>query len=330
MELIFADSSLKDIKRIFFADADFEIGTKNDFEIKINRDEWDSRYFEYGNVFYIPNSEFGGIIGEIQTDTSLNTTSLLGRTWRGMLDKKIICPIEGQDYYYASGELNSVLKRLISSNFDKVFAVPDIDTKVTVSDYKFDRYCTLLSGINKMLQSVGYKLQIKYIQQERGQAGYVELTCVPIKDYSEKIELSQDSQLDFRFNQSKNRTNHLICLGKGELKDREVIHLYVQKDGTIGNEQYQSGINEIVEVYDNSSASSEELIEGGIKKLQELMNVTTFDMDVGRLNINIEIGDIIGGRDYLTGLYIKKPIVKKIYRFSNEEESLEYSLEGDD
>ena len=71
-------------------------------------------------------------------------------------------------------------------------------------------------------------------------------------------------------------------------------------------------------------------MEGGIKKLQELMNVTTFEMDVGKLNINIEIGDIIGGRDYVTGLYTKKPIVKKIYRFSNEEESLEYSLEGDD
>ena len=47
-----------------------------------------------------------------------------------------------------------------------------------------------------MLKSVGYRLQIRYVQQERGQPGYVELSAVPIEDYSEKIELSQDSRLN--------------------------------------------------------------------------------------------------------------------------------------
>ena len=37
-------------------------------------------------------------------------------------------------------------------------------------------------------------------------------------------------------------------------------------------------------------------------------------MDVETLNMDVAIGDIIGGRDYLTGLYAKKPIVRKIYR----------------
>ena len=53
-------------------------------------------------------------------------------------------------------------------------------------------------------------------------------------------------------------------------------------------------------------------------------------MDVETLNMDVAIGDIIGGRDYLTGLYAKKPIVQKIYRVEDGEPSLEYGIEGDD
>lgn len=181
-----------------------------------------------------------------------------------------------------------------------------------------------------MLKSVGYRLKIRYVQQERGQPGYVELSAVPIVDYSEQIELSQDSQLNFTFKNIKNGVNHLICLGKGELQDRQVIDLYVQKDGSIGTEQYYKGIEEIAATYEDTSSESDELEERGRERLQKVMNSTSFSMDAESLNMDVEIGDIIGGRDYLTGLYAKKPIVKKIYRVKDGKTSLEYGIEGDD
>ena len=60
------------------------------------------------------------------------------------------------------------------------------------------------------------------------------------------------------------------------------------------------------------------------------MNSTSFSMDVESLKISVEIGDIVGGRDYITGMYAAKPVAKKIYRLENGTESLEYELEGDD
>ena len=199
-----------------------------------------------------------------------------------------------------------------------------------MDNYQFERYCTLLYGIEKMLKSVNYRLQIRYIQQERGQAGYVELSAVSVIDYSAQIELSQDSRLNFIFKNNRNGINHLICTGKGELKDRQVIDLYVQEDGSIGDTQYYRGIQEIAEVYENTSAESEELKEKGIEKLREVMNSTSFKMDVETLKMDVEIGDIIGGRDYLTGLYAKKPIKTKIYSLEDGKESIEYDIEGDD
>lgn len=328
-QLILADQNLKDIALVMDAEIDIAIGEENDYEIKILRDEWRSEY-TFGNVFYVKDTEYGGIIGEVDTSTAEDTISLLGRTWRGMLDKKIIRPPTGQDYKRVSGELNAVLGELITEQFDDYFVVSQDDTGVSLTNYQFDRYCTLLSGINKMLKSVGYRLKIRYVQQERGQPGYVELSAVPIVDYSEQIELSQDSQLNFTFKNCRNGVNHLICLGKGELQERQVIDLYVQADGGIGSEPYYTGIQEIAATYEDTSSETDELEEKGREKLQELMNSTSFSMDVETLNMDVEIGDIIGGRDYLTGLYAKKPIAKKIYKVEDGKASLEYGIEGDD
>ncbi len=329
-QLTLADQNLRDIKPVMDADIDIAVGSdENDYEIKVRRDKWDD-WYRYGNVFYIKNTEFGGIIGRKMSNTSEDTISLFGRTWRGMLDKKIIRPPDGQDYKVVSGEMNAVLNTLVAEQFDDYFVVSQEDTGVSVSNYKFDRYCTLLAGINKMLKSVGHRLQIRYIQQERGQPGYVELSAVPIMDYSERIELSQDSRLNFTFDEAKNGVNHLVCLGKGELQERQVIDLYVQKDGSIGTIPYYTGIGEVAEVYENTSSESDDLEEKGREKLQRLMNSTSFSMDVESLGIEVEVGDIVGGRDYVTGMYAAKPVTKKIYKVENGKTSIEYEIEGED
>lgn len=329
-QLILADQNLRDIKPVMDADIDFAVGSdENDYEIKIQRDRWDERY-TYGNIFYIKNTEFGGIIGRKKINTAEDTISLYGRTWRGKLDKKIIRPAAGQDYRKVSGELNAVLNTLVTEQFNDYFVVSQTDTGVSVTNFQFDRYCTLLAGITKMLKSVGYKLHIEYIQQEQGQPGYVELSAVPIVDYSEQIELSQDSRLNFVFDETKNGVNHLICLGKGEMQERQVIDLYVGQNGSIGTTQYYTGIQEVAETYEDTSSESDELEGKGREKLQELMNGTSFSMDVESLNMDVEIGDIIGGRDYTTGMYAAKPIAKKIYKVSGGTVSLEYEIEGDD
>ena len=329
-QLILAGSDLRDILPVMNAYIDMAVGAdENNFKVKVSRQKWDDR-MTFGNVLYIKNTEYGGSIGEVDTDTAEDKVSLIGYTWRGLLSKKIIQPPSGQDYMKVSGELNEVIGSLISGQFGDYFVMSQESTGVTVSNYQFERYCTLLYGLDKMLKSVNYRLQIRYIQQEQGQPAYVEIAAVPIEDYSQQIELSQDSRLNFTFKNIKNGVNHLICLGKGELQDRQVVHLYVQENGSIGTSPYYTGLKEIVETYEDTSSEADELQEKGTEKLQELMNSTSFSMDVESLKINVEIGDIVGGRDYMTGMYAAKPVAKKIYRLENGTESLEYELEGDD
>ena len=327
--MILADDSLHDIRRIFDYEIDVDLGDTNTFEFKIRRADY-AQDLTFGNIVYAAGTEYGGIIGQVNTQTSLDTVSLKGYTWRGMLDKKIIKPPAGQDHLVVSGELNSIIKNLITEQYSSVFSVSEEDSGGTVTSFRFDRYCTLLAGIRKMLKSAGYKLDIDYIQQEQGEAGYVRLSATPIVDYSATIELSQDDQLDFSFENVRNGVNHLVCLGKGEGVERTVIDLYVQQDGAIGSTPYFTGVEEVAEVYEDTSAEdAAALQEKGIEKLTELMNYTLFEMDVQTLDLDVDIGDIIGGRDYDTGLYAKKPVSGKIWRVADGKETVEYSIAGE-
>ncbi|MGN0332615.1 MAG: hypothetical protein ACI4D9_06285, partial [Lachnospiraceae bacterium] len=283
----------------------------------------------FSNYVYVPDTEFGGEIGEILTDTTLDYVELKGLTWRGMLEHKVIEPPDGNDYKVVSGELHTVMKEMIEPEFDGLFVVSGELTNVSVNEFQFERYCTLLAGITKMLKSVGYKLQLTR-RREKDRAGYVLVEAVPIIDYSAQIELSKDCRLNYTLDDKRNGVNHLIVTGKGELQERNVFHLYVWPDGSIREEKYYTGKREITKVYENTSTETDELQSQSEEQLLSLANKTTFKMDVASLGIDVGIGDIVGGRDYLTGLYSAKPIENIIYSITNDVVSKVYKLEGED
>ncbi len=323
-----ANKELRELGFIKDANVTVDLNGKRDFSVQIARSNWYEE-LTFSSLIYIMGTEYGGIIGEVLTDTTLDYVELKGLSWRGRLAKKIIQPPAGSDYKTVSGELHTVMKSLIEPEFDGLFVVSQENTGVTVSNYKFDRYCTLLDGLTKMLKSKGYRLKLTF-QREENEPGYLYIEAVPIVDYSSQIELSRDCQLNYTMDDKRDGVNHLIVTGKGELQDRNVLHLYVQKDGRLGKTKYYTGLQEIAEVYENTSTETDELEETSIEKLQELMNKKTFKMDVAALGIDVNIGDIVGGRDYLTGMYMAKPVENIVYELIDDVESKTYKLEGED
>lgn len=321
------DKDGRQLKPLLRSNLDAELNSGDrDFEITIPLSEWDERIVPGCRIF-IQDTEIGGILGEPTVISNVDSIAIKGHTWRGRLYRKIIVPPEGQDYYTVSGELNAILRELIEPRFGGVFVVPEINTNVS-TEYQFERFTTLLDGCGKMLKEVGYKLKIVYNMGEPNGVGWVEVSAVPIVDYSDEIELSQDSQLMFSMTDKQDGVNHIIVGGKGDMQDRNVLHLYVQADGTIGKNQYYTGIDEIEYFYENTSTDSGDLEEKAEDKLRELMNTKTFEMNVEQLGIDVEIGDIVGGRDYRTGMSMKKPLENVVVKITNGVISKEYTLEG--
>ena len=281
-----------------------------------------------GYTMYIPDTEIGGIITGMETDSSVQKTTYTGNVWRGMLRNKIIEPPAGSDYLTVSGELNAILSDLIDSEFGGAILVSDESTGQNIS-YKFDRYCTLLDGINKMLGNAGYRLHIVYKNASSAANGYAEVSAVPVHDYSDEIELSQNFNLTFKYKKAAGY-NHIIGAGKGELQNRMIVHLYADGDGNISSTQTFTGADERTYFFDYSSADDADTLEESTRdKLKELRTEESLEMQIERLKeINVNVGDIVGGRDYKTGRSMSAKVSNIIAKVMNGELTKEYKVGG--
>lgn len=309
-------------------DIDMEAGGENNFMIEIPRAAWTNQ-IEFEQLVYITGTEFGGIIGEIKTMNEPEMVYCSGYLWRGLLQKKIISPRPGDDYYTISGDANECIQTLITEFYgDLLIRGKTEPAGVNITAFQFDRYTDLLSGISKMLSSVGYRIEIE--QKPEGTGGYVEVSAVPIVNYSATIEYSEDDEITIVVDDVRNGVNHLICLGQGELSQRQRVDLYVDANGNISNVQTYTGRDEITAVFEDTSAEdAAALTAGGTNRLRELMSYQKFDAAAGRIeSTDLQIGDIISGRDYVTGINVVKPIERKILTITNEIPEIEYRLEG--
>ena len=318
----------RELGKIKDSNISIDVNGNKTFSLQIARSNW-YKELTFSNYVYIPDTEFGGEIGEVLTNTTLDYVELRGYTWRGMFEHKIISPGDDEDYKIVNGEVHSIMKNIIEPEFDGLFVVSSKNTGVLLENYQFDRYCTMLSGLVKMLKSIGYRLKFSR-KREKGVPGYVLVEAVPIVDYSSQIELSKDCRLNYTMDDIRNGVNHLIVVGKGELKDRNVFHLYMHPDGTVSNQPYYTGKRDIAAVYENAFSETEELPTIAEEELRALANRTIFQMDVAKIGLDVGIGDIVGGRDYLTGIYAAKPVENITFSITDGVEEKVYKLEGED
>lgn len=332
MELIITNVKGKEMDfPSLFSDIDMEIGgdSKNDFEYTISKEEYNEELHSVGCRIFVPNTEYGGIFEKRSVKKSGDIV-LSGKTWRGILTTKVIKPPVGEAYLTVSGDANHILENITAGLFGNLIKIKSEESGIHIASYQFKRYVKLLEGIEEMLESAGARLNITYNQGAPNEVGYVLLEAVPVHDYSEDIEISEDLDMQFDITEDYSGVNHLVCLGKGELQERIVLDLYVQEDGTIGTEQFYFGENEIEETYDYPNVeSTEELREGGIKRLKELMNYKRITPYI-ESDMDIAIGDIVGGRERTIDAVVKVPVVKKIIRIKDGTVNIEYDLKGEE
>lgn len=325
MDIIYTDKQLNEINYLNDrVSIDMEIGSylsdsRNDFEITVPADQWD-RVLDKGSIIFENkiDSEFGGRIQGKTSNTASNKVTLYGYTWRGLIAKKYIKPTPGKAYYFARGDANAFLRDIIDDEFDGLIIGSSEIAGVEIN--RDIRYTNMLEAIEKTLADVGYRMAVtmNVSQDSSGKIfsrNFV-VSAVPIRDWSETKEYSNDEGYNLVAKDIENGYNHCICLGQGELTERTVVELFKLKNSTITQDEsiaVQDGITGLERrtmLYDYPSVESvEELIQGGIDKLKE--NSDTKSLQISNVD-NVEIGDIVGARDRITGIYMQKQIVSKI------------------
>ena len=319
MDVIYTDKYRQDLGILRDFSLDVDVAKERDFEIKVPLDHVG---LAVGGYFYIDGQEYGGRLDAIKVDTANEELIFSGRNWRGMLASKIISPPAGQAYRYLSGTWSQFMTLLLEE-----YGLADLfeadDTAFEVKNWKVDRYVTFLDMINKLLAENGRRVYLRW----SGADGRVLVGALPIRDLTDVIQYETDDAVQLVVEVNQGGVNHLICLGQGELAEREVVHLYCTASGGITEAvQYYKGLDEIVEVYENTSAETREALKKeGLERLKELKNSQNFEAKVQ--DYDVQIGDIVGGVERVTGIRVAEPVTNIIFKIGDDGvASVEYKV----
>lgn len=330
MELIVTDKNGCEEGYIPHRGSEFNIGQDNDFEVKIWNTSYDEKKHSKNCRVFVPDTEYGGLIRGIHPITEDKLVKLVGKTWRGMLDRIAINP-GSNTYIYLNGEANSVIGALIVTlGISELFCASLENSGIVFYNYQVPLQGMLMTVLTDALASLNARIDIKYKQGESNGRGYVQLSAVPIVDHSSSVEMSEDGSVKLDILDYQDGINHLICYGKGELSNRQRVDLYAWPDGTINKTPYYTGIDLIECYFENTNAENlTELEESGREKFEELKNYKQLKISVS--NMDLELGDIVGGRERITGIQMKAPVVRKIVTVSGRgRTTINYKLKGED
>lgn len=321
MELIYVRTDESGVQTSGFLsnfEAAFEISTDldyvtNNFTITMELPEtkdgllWAEN--EISCFVYVEGTEYGGEILGSEISIADNTIKYSGRTWRGCLAQWIIEPPAGEDYLIVSGNLADSLRLLPMGSFIEV-----ADTAYSGGTYQFNRYVTTFEGATNLLTAALSSLRMAFSFEPDGYGGKAVLSIIKARDRRNEIEVSQDYNDSIQLTIVRDSTTprHLICLGTGELKEREVVHLYADENWNISTTPIAGAYP--VEVYDINS--SEDLLADGRKHFLELIH-NHEQIEVNINNLDIQLSDIIGGKDILTNETVSAEITTIVWRVEN-------------
>lgn len=309
--LIIADSKMKPLGTPSDVTLDWAAGdSENDFELSASTDV----PVQVGDYFWIDGTDIGGYISDRKVDVagSDSTTVWSGVAWTGLLASKILQPDKGQDYLVASGSLSSVLQNLVNrAGLGGVFTVKAGEKNPTVTRYTFadPRYPDAYMAMTSLLKSCGMRLDITCSDNK------VYLSGENVKTVTGTI----DSDLvDFSAETNNRRVNHLIGLGKGDLKARTVTHWYADAKGNVSQKQTLTGVNEVVETYEYSNAELAELNDKTRDKLKEYQTDGKVEVTVDSgSGVNLMLGDIVTASDRNTGIAVSATVNKRVAKIDN-------------
>lgn len=306
MNVAYTNDSLSAVGFISFVGFDTSIGDSgNQVQLKLHSDQ--KTELAKGSLIWSPGTEYGGIVQDIQSKIETDGQRYVyysGPSWSGRLSQRIVCPPSGKDHYTLDGEANEELNALMEYlGLNYLFQAPEGNSGITL-DTDLDRFADGYSALRKAAAENDCRLSMKYDNT----AKKVIIQFVPRETHGNYT--SDNSPISVTVGSP---VNHLVCAGTGELQNRVVVHLYIDKNGKVSQTQYYKGADEISTLYENTSADKDKLIEEGTKKLLEYQEVNQVEISVEDGSEDLyPLDDVIVGFDPVTGIKASSTIAKKV------------------
>lgn len=263
-DLIYTDQNRKDLGTLDSYEVDLDLAGEKNFELSI-----DEFLIPEKGFWYVEGTEYGGVIDGFETDSTAGyRIKYKGRSWRGILNSRVIFDTDGRGSISVGGDLTDVINGLLKRyNLNSLFVCDkvDLDTiaanqiiienllcdengnvlvdeqgevlaesdlnlpSVTVSETALPIGKTVYDAMVKIGDNMGFNYTLKYNLKDKK----VHIVPGTTVDYTDFLTYSTDNSLKFKFIRNGNIVNHLICCGRDENAKQRVIHLFTDESGNI-------------------------------------------------------------------------------------------------
>jgi hypothetical protein len=328
VELTYTDASFHDVGVLMPSSGDFAWGNdENDFSI----DVYGTDLPERGGLLYAEGSDVGGVVRGFESETDNELFSIVGDTWTGVLERHVIGPPSGSDYLTISGEARDCVAQVVAlTGLTGLYVVDERRTGISFThtftgsrdeaESDAGRYMGAWSAIWQMMLNHGLSVSFAW----DGAAKKVRMVVGRRADRtSDEEQQAGVSKLGIT---QKDVTNHLVCLGQGNLRNRTRVDLYIDAKGNVSKTQTFKGLDELADVYDDSAAEdAAKLEEDGRKKFAEIWKDHEQITDTASKGLQLNLGDLVGGTDERSGISATAIISKRVLSFSDGVPSYTYT-----
>lgn len=311
MDLIYTNADRVDQGVLHDFELDIDLAKEKDFEIKTDPS---NAVMASGSYWYILGTEYGGRVDRIKVDTDNNELTYGGRSWRGMLASKVVEPGT------LDGGWQDVVQSLIDACGLSDLFVADA-SRLTLDSWPVKKHTTLLAVLSEILDGKQHRFELYWSDDK------VHIGAAAIRDLTDTVQYETDDKVHLVVEDNQGGVNHLVCIGTQQESGEEIIvHLYCTASGGITElQQTFTGLDEIMDIYEANSTTREELKSDGFDRLKELRNSRTFSVSVE--DYDVQIGDIVGGKERITGISVAEKVTNIIYKIdSGGKPSIEYKV----
>lgn len=230
-----------DIEEIYYTGHDLvDIGILDTYDISLDvADEKDfqivSPSFDIpvGGFWYVPDTEYGGIIGGRGVNSDDGDVTYTGMGWRGILHEHYIMLPDNADTRVFNGEIDELVTGLIEEcGLSDLFVVDEMTlaegVDSYVDDYTIKRGTTLYEAIIGLANNIIFT----YLFEFRAKDKKVHITPTLANDYTEYMVYSNIGAVDYEMEEDHRVPNH-YCMTSVNKDDhtRRTIHLFTDEDG---------------------------------------------------------------------------------------------------
>lgn len=227
-EIYYTDHNLVDIGILDTYEISLDVAGEKDFEI-VSPDF----VIPVGGFWYVPNTEYGGIIGGRGMDSDEGEVTYTGMGWRGILDEHYVMIPDTADKRTFNGRIDTLVSGLLSEcGLAGLYTVDELDLEAGVDshvdDYVIGRGTTLYEAIIGLADNVIFT----YIFEYRPKDKKVHIKPILATDYSEYMIYSNVGAVSYEMEEDYRIPNHycMTSINPDDNKKR-TIHLFTDANG---------------------------------------------------------------------------------------------------